>query len=81
MTPSQEWNLMKAEIEQAFDEEAISLYGEVKEGTPVDTGDMKQDWKYERKSPLHFILRNNMDYASIIARGRFTWNGKAYGSL
>ena len=81
MTPTEAFKQMERDMKTAFKEECIGLYGEIVESTPEDTGDMKADWQYEFKDSFHFRAKNNMEYAGIIASGRFMHNGKWYGSM
>ena len=63
-----------------FKKRCDKFESELRNETPIDTGDMIRSWRttnsYEKR-----IIINLMPYASIIARGRVFLRGRWYGSL
>ena len=70
---------LQIKINQTVNEVAVDLYNELVRVTPVDTGQLRTSWTFE-KTALGYLLSNNMQYASIIFEGRRIVAGKTYGS-
>lgn len=71
------------EIEKVIGEEVHKFYRDLKQvGRDVrDTGFFFESFVAPKKDGLNFQIRNTAPYSPILARGRKTIDGKAYGSL
>ena len=58
----------------------VAFYGDVKSGSPVDTGEFRDAWELVKKDKLTWVMQNQQKYASILWNGYNVFNGKAYGS-
>ena len=72
---------MTKDIEELITKETKWLRDELVRTTPIDTGKMKDNWTNVAQSGWVWTFRNLKDYASIIARGRRSLNGRMYGSI
>jgi len=68
------------QYEKDVDLEVNKFYSTMIEVAPVDTGDFRSAWEINQVGKLKWRVTNNMDYASILWRGRRNVGGKWYGS-
>lgn len=64
-------------------ENAQWLLGQVKDRTPVDTGNLRRNWRITRvyrlsNDKLGFVLANDADYSSYVEYGHATRNRKKW---
>ena len=80
MTPSEALKAIEKDAEKIVSQEALGLHARLVQASPVDTGTFKASWSIDKKSPLHWVIANTVEYASILWAGRRTVGGRAYGS-
>jgi hypothetical protein len=68
------------EFERKANLEVNKFYSTMIKDAPVDTGDFRSAWEINQIGKLKWRVKNNMDYASILWRGRRNVGGKWYGS-
>lgn len=56
------------------------FYTDLVSEAPVDTGAFRDAWTIEPLHKMSYVVYNNMNYASILWRGRRKVNGRWYGS-
>ena len=59
---------------------AAQLHADLKNVAPVDTGWFKANWRIQKSGELSWRIYNNVEYASVLWRGRHVIDGKEYGS-
>jgi len=64
-----------------FKKRCDSFESELRNETPIDTGDMIRSWRTIQPTREKRVIHNLMPYSAIIARGRIFVNGRWYGSL
>jgi len=64
-----------------FKKKCDSFESELRNETPIDTGDMIRSWRTIQPHQSLRVISNLMPYSAIIARGRVFVGGRWYGSL
>ena len=64
-----------------FKKKCDSFESELRNETPIDTGDMVRSWRTIQPHQYKRVISNLMPYSAIIARGRVFVGGRWYGSL
>jgi len=95
MTPSEALKAIERDAAKIIGQEAMGLKASLEFATPVGNpaiwktkyppkgyvgGTMKRSWSISKKSPIHYVISNPMEYATQIAGGRRVVNGQEVGS-
>ena len=64
-----------------FKKRCDSFESELRNETPIDTGDMIRSWRTVQPTREKRVIYNLMPYSAIIARGRVFVGDRWYGSL
>lgn len=69
---------VKSELRKVCDKTMNSLHGRVKTYTPVDTGELKGNWKKEKLSPFEARVYNTTPYAVWVNYGHRVRGGSYF---
>ncbi len=58
-------------IEAATKKTALGIKAAAMRNTPVKTGNLRKNWKQDKKGKWHYEVRNDVDYAPYVEFG--TW--------
>lgn len=82
--PSLSFKRQLKEIETAIDAEILraakAFHANIVRAWPVDTGTSRIAWQPPMKDKDAYVVRNDVDYSTVLWQGRHTVNGKTYGS-
>ena len=82
MTLEAEFEFVIKAIGDELQDEVEKFYDELIDTSPIDTGDFVNAWSINHPTDgMSYIIKNDMDYADVLARGRVSINGRMYGSL
>ena len=80
MLPSEALAKIEKDAEKLIDKEATTLFTDLETLGVRDTGFFEGSWRLTHIGVMRWRISNNAEYAIILARGRRTINGRAYGS-
>ena len=69
------------DMEELIDSNVSWVFDLLVRTTPIDTEEMQSSWHWKKVNRLLWVIRNEAEHSSIIARGRRFINGRAYGSV
>ena len=72
---------LKEQFFRKFKKECDSFESELRNDTPIDTGEMITSWNTFQVSEQKRVITNIANHAGIIANGRVFIRGRWYGSL
>ena len=79
MSLTLEFEAMNQKAEFIIAEMAMNLFNELQTRTPVDTGQLKTAWQFQKVAD-GWLFSNNMNYASFIFNGLKVIDNKTIGS-
>lgn len=81
MTPDEAVRQLKIDTYRIISNEAHTLYTKLVQASPVDEGTFKLAWRAPMKNGENsWRIHNSVDYATILAGGRYYSLGRWYGS-